>query len=107
MNNQTYIGKGWITVPEAKLGPNDEILGWAAYRDIWFFAQYAQVEIKIDSNLTHISTTNFVVKGTETNVNIFQNVVARAVSMHNQQRFPNMRQGIVTWDMKITRHQGN
>jgi hypothetical protein len=100
MKNPVYIGKGWIEVPEAKL-QGDEITGWVVKRDLWFFAFYAQVEIKIDSSLSSVNLTHFAVHGTEAGVKKFEKILKRAVTLHNQPRFPNMQVPIVRMEMKI------
>jgi hypothetical protein len=101
-NTTVFVGKGWIDVPEAKLQSNDEITGWAVKRDIWFFAFYAQVQIKIEATLANVSLTNFTVTGTEANVQHFKRIVERAVNLHNSPRFANMKVPVVTWHMKIS-----
>jgi hypothetical protein len=105
MKNTTFIGAGWIEVPEAKLLPGDEITGWVVKRDLWFFALYAQVDIKIDAPLSSVNTTHFVVCGSEAGVKQFHKIVKRAVQLHNQPRFPNMLVPMVRWEMKITNKQ--
>jgi hypothetical protein len=105
MKNTLYSGKGWIEVPEAKLQAGDEITGWVVKRDLWFFALYAQVEIKIDAPLSSVNITHFVVRGTEASVKQFEKILKRAVGLHNQQRFPNMQVPKVRWEMKTTSKQ--
>jgi hypothetical protein len=107
MKNQVYIGKGWIEVPEAKLQAGNEITGWVVKRDLWFFALYAQVEIKIDSSLSSVNITHFAVHGTEAAVKKFEKILKRAVDLHNQPRFPNMIVPKVRLEMKIKCKQHN
>ncbi|MBU6453917.1 MAG: hypothetical protein KGS72_19210 [Cyanobacteria bacterium REEB67] len=105
MNNNTFTGKGWVEVPEAKLGPNDEILGWTVRRDLPFFALFAQVHIKIDSTPSQVRVTHLVVTGSEEGVRQFHRILQRAVRLHNQDRFPNMIVPRVTWNMHISCRQ--
>jgi len=102
MKTPTFVGAGWIQVPEAKLGPGDEITGWAVKRDLWFFALFAQVHLRIDTELSNVSTTHFCVTGTEARVRHFQRILTRAVKLHNEPRFPNMQVPLVTWEMNVT-----
>ena len=101
MKNPVFVGKGWIEVPEAKLQDGNEITGWVVKRDLWFFAFYSQVEIKIDTSLSSVSLTHFVVHGTEAGVKQFQKILQRAVVLHNQPRFPKMAVPEVRMEMKI------